>query len=81
MNEKAASIISLVVVCHLHVPNDFRTADTSPIIADVGKPRQCEILNQEKFYGKGRCHCSLDNLRGDGVFSPQENQPSQPLFQ
>jgi hypothetical protein len=82
MNEKAALLFSLVVICHLHVPADLITPENpASIISDVGPSQQCEILNQDKYYGKGRCHCSLDNIRGNGLFSPADIQDPPQVFQ
>ena len=47
--------------CHIHAPDDYPRFSTKPlIIPSVGDAAACERINNERFGGRGRCHCSTD---------------------
>ena len=60
------------ITCHLHVPGDDMSSESKPsIIPSVGNADECEQLNQQRFAGKGRCHCSFDSIRQRGFYMPE----------
>lgn len=53
--------------CHLHAPDDYHPfGNKLLVIPAVGDSTDCENLNQERFGGRGLCHCSFDP-RGIGA--------------
>lgn len=48
--------------CHLHAPDDFHPfGNKLLVIPSAGDPMDCENLNQQRFTGRGLCHCSFDS--------------------
>ena len=48
--------------CHLHAPDDYHPfGNKALVIPSVGDSTDCENLNQQRFGGKGLCHCSFDS--------------------
>jgi hypothetical protein len=63
--------------CHLHVPDDFPKFTKQPlVIPAVGNRTECALLNQRRFNGKGRCHCTQDKINDAYPSDPIE--PSSP---
>lgn len=57
--------------CHLHLPGSAPGSEVeSLIIRSVGKPNECEQLNQQDYAGKARCHCSFTGIRQDSFVLP-----------
>jgi len=47
--------------CHLHAPSDYHPFAKEPlVIPAVGDSTDCDNLNQQRFGGRGLCHCSFD---------------------
>jgi|GEM_PF-3943693 len=50
------------MICHLHAPSDYHPFGKIPlVIPAVGDSTDCDNLNQERFGGRGLCHCSFDS--------------------
>jgi hypothetical protein len=71
--------------CHLHGPDGYRALDSKAlIIPNVGNAEACELINQQRFSSKGKCHCLTSGI-GTRKFVPTERpQPglmaSEPFF-
>ncbi len=59
----SAASVAASLSCHLHAPGDYRPFGDRPlVIPSVGDPPACDNLNQERFGGRGWCHCIRDSL-------------------
>lgn len=62
--------------CHIHPPQTNENKDIKiKLIGPFRKHSECDLENQRRFNGAGRCHCAFDNIFGD---FPPSNEDSTP---